>query len=65
MFERAEEKAGPMDWDSVEPGPMDWDSVEPGLMRQLLDCRKRAAALRGLIAAEEILAKVNERTVAL
>ena len=38
---------------------MDWDSVDPGLMRQLHDCRKRSAALKGPIAAEEILAKVG------
>ena len=37
---------------------MDWDSVDPGLMRELLDCRKKSAAFRGPIAAEEILAKV-------
>ena len=43
---------------------MDWDSVDPGLMLQLLDCRKRAAALRGPIAAEEILAKVGISKVA-
>ena len=49
--ERAEEEAEPMDW---------LDSVDPkGLMRQLLDCRKKSAALRGPVAAEEILAKVG------
>ena len=53
--ERAEEEAEPMDW---------LDSVDPkGLMRQLLDCRKKSAALRGPIAAEEILAKVGIKEV--
>ena len=42
-----------------EAEPMDWDSVDPGLMRQLHDCRKSSAALKGPIAAEEILAKVG------
>ena len=42
-----------------EAEPMDWDSVDPGLMRRLLDCRKRAASLKGPIAAEQLLAKVG------
>ena len=41
-----------------EAEPMDWDSVDPGLMRELLDCRKKSAAFKGPMDAEEILAKV-------